>query len=270
MAETVFSGTLTILTALGLLFGPPAAASLVLHWTERRITGGLMRIAGRWTVLLTGWLGVPIHELSHALMCVLFGHRIDKLVLFHPDPRSGTLGYVNHSWSRKNPLHVVGAFFVGIAPLLGGAAAILLLLHLLLPGALAVMAPALPAGPGDAAGWSAMWRGLVGMLEHIVRVMFSPASLSSWRLWLFLYLALCIGSHISPSREDLKGSLVGGLAVFALLVVAGGIALAAGAGAGLAAGAWTAGLAVGLLLAFVAAINVPIALVVGFLGRFRG
>ena len=58
MADRVFAGALTVLTAIGLLFGPPAAASVVLHWTERRMTGGLMRHRplGR---LITGWLGVP-------------------------------------------------------------------------------------------------------------------------------------------------------------------------------------------------------------------
>ena len=270
MMDRIFAGALTVLTAIGLLFGPPAAASVVLHWTERRMTGGLMRVAGRWAVLITGWLGVPIHELSHALMCVIFRHRIEKLVLFHPDPETGTLGYVSHSWNRKNPLHVVGAFFIGMAPLLGGSAAILLLLHLLVPGALAVPQVALPAGPGDSAGWSALGHGLWGALEHTMRTMFSPGNVGGWRLWVFLYLSLCIGSHVSPSPQDFKGSLLGGLAVFALLIVGGGIAVAVGAGPRLASLAWTAGLSTGLLLSFVAAINLPLALAASFLGRFRG
>ncbi|MBI5486667.1 MAG: hypothetical protein HY905_05000 [Deltaproteobacteria bacterium] len=270
MADSIFTGALTVLTAIGLLFGPPAVASVVLHWTERRMTGGLMRIAGRWAVLITGWLGVPIHELSHALMCVIFRHRIEKLVLFHPDPETGTLGYVNHSWNRKNPLHVVGAFFIGMAPLLGGAAVILVLLHVLVPGALAVPQVALPAGPGDSAGWAALGQGLGDALHHTLRTMFTAENVGGWRLWVFLYLSLCVGSHVSPSPQDFKGSLVGGLAVFALLIVGGGIAVAAGAGPRLASLAWTAGLSTGLLLSFVAAINIPLALGVSFLGRFRG
>jgi hypothetical protein len=270
MTDTVLAGALTILTALGLLLAPAALASLVLHWTERRMTFGLTRLAGRGAVLVTGWLGVPIHELSHAAMCVVFRHKIEKLVLFHPDPETGTLGYVNHSWNRRNPWQVLGTFFIGIAPLLGGSAVILALLQLLLPGTLRVPEVALPAGPGDSAGWAALGHGLRDTVEHAARTMFAPANLGSWRLWVFLYLALCVGSHISPSRPDLKGSLVGGLACFALLVVAGVIALAAGAGGQLAATTWTAGLTVGLVLAFVAAINLPLALGVGLLGRLRG
>lgn len=270
MTDAVLGGAFAILAALGLLVGPPALAGLVLHGTERRLTVGLTRLAGRRAVLVTGWLGVPIHELSHAAMCLLFRHRIDKLVLFQPDPKTGTLGYVNHSWNRRSPWQVLGTFFIGIAPLLGGSLAILALLQLLLPGTLRVPEATLPAGPGDAAGWAALGQGLRDTVAHAARTMFAPAQLGSWRLWVFLYLALCVGSHISPSRPDLKGSLLGGLAFFALLALAGALALVAGAGARLVAGAWTVGLTVGLVLAFVAAINLPLALVVGFLGRWRG
>lgn len=269
MIRAFLAGAPVVLTALGLLVGPPALASLVLHATERRLTLGLTRLFGRRAVLVTGWLGVPVHELSHAAMCVVFRHRIEKLVLFQPDPRTGTLGYVHHSWDNRSPWQVLGTFFIGVAPLIGGSLAILAALHLLLPGALQVPEAALPAGPGDAAGWAALGRALRDSAAHAARAVFSPAQLASWRPWVFLYLALCVGSHISPSRPDLQGSLPGGLVFLALLVVAGAVALAAGTGARLAAAAWTAGLAVGLVLAFVAAINLPLAVLVGLFGRLR-
>ncbi|MBN1770089.1 MAG: hypothetical protein JXB32_02415, partial [Deltaproteobacteria bacterium] len=127
----------------------------------------------------------------------------------------------------------------------------------------------LPTGPGDAAGWAALGAGLRETVADAARTMFAPANLASWRLWLFLYLALCIGSHISPSGPDLRGGLLGGLAFFALLALAGAVAFAAGAGPQVVAAAWTAGLTVGLVLTFVAAINLPLALLVGLLGRLR-
>jgi len=269
MIRAVLAGAPVVLTALGLLVGPPAVASLVLHATERRLTLGLTRLFGRGAVLVTGWLGVPVHELSHAVLCIVFRHRIDKLVLFQPDPKTGTLGYVIHSWDGRSPWQVLGTFFIGIAPLAGGAAAILASLHFLLPGTLRVPDIVLPAGPGDEAGWVAMGHALRDSVAHAARAMFSPANLASWRPWVFFYLALCIGSHISPSRPDLRGSLPGGLVFLALLLGAAAAAFVAGAGPRLVAIAWTAGLAVGLVLALVAAINLPLAVVVAFLGRLR-
>ena len=41
--------------------------------------------------------------------------------------------------------------------------------------------------------------------------------LSSWRLWLVLYLVMAVGLHMSPSREDLKGTWKG------FVYIAGGL-----------------------------------------------
>lgn len=267
--DAVLSGAVRILTAIGLLLGPAAVASVALHLLERRTTRGLMSIAGRGAVLATGWLGVPVHEVSHAAMCVVFRHRIDRIVLFHPDPKSGTLGYVAHAWDRRSPWQVVGTFFVGIAPLLGGAAVILGLLELLLPGTLRLPDLTAPAGTGDAAGWGALGTAAGRSVEHTTRAIFTPANLGSWRLWLFLYATLCIGSHISPSPQDLRGSLWGALAFLAACAVAGAAAVAVGAGDSMTRLALAGGMTVGVLLTLVVAVNAPLAVVVAVLGRLR-
>lgn len=264
----LLSGAAAVLTAVGLLVGPAAAASVVLHVIERRMTRGLMRLAGRRAVLVTGWLGVPVHELSHAAMCVVFRHRIDRIVLFHPDPKSGTLGYVAHAWDQRSPWQVIGAFFVGVAPLIGGAAVILVLLELLLPGALRI--PAAPAADwSDAEAWIATATEIGRSAEWTARSMFSTERLAHWRLWAFLYAALCVGSHISPSPQDLRGGLLGGLAFFALLAIGGAIAVVSGSGDAMTRLALAAGTAAGALLVLVAAINLPLAAAVGVLSRLR-
>lgn len=66
---------------------------------------------------LIGAIGVPAHELGHAFMCVLFGHRVTAINLFSPEGPSGVLGYVSHSWNTRSPYQRIGCFFIGIAPL---------------------------------------------------------------------------------------------------------------------------------------------------------
>ncbi len=266
--DAVLQDSLTALTAIGLLAGPPAAASVALHAIERRMAHALAGLAGRRAVLLTGWLGVPVHELSHVLMCLVFRHRIERVALFRPDPRTGTLGYVDHSWDRRSPWQVVGAFFVGIAPLLGGSAAILGLLGLLVPGALVL--PAAPAiGLLRDGAWAAVAVELSRPVEATALAVAERALCGDWRPWAFLYAAFCIGSHISPSPQDLRGGLVGALACFAALFLLGFAAAAAGTADAMPRAAIGAGVAVGAVLLFVAALNLPLAICVGLLAGLR-
>ena len=42
---------------------------------------------------ISGWLGTPIHELSHASMAIIFGFKVRQVDLFKPEA-DGTLGSV--------------------------------------------------------------------------------------------------------------------------------------------------------------------------------
>lgn len=65
---------------------------------------------------VTAFIGVPVHEISHAIACLIFGHKINeiKLLQFNGTP---TLGYVNHSYSKRNVYHRIGNLFIGLAPI---------------------------------------------------------------------------------------------------------------------------------------------------------
>lgn len=84
----------------------------------------LLRLFGWRVVYVTGLVGVPIHELSHALVATLSGMQIQSIRLFSPDRRTGQLGSVSYVWNRNSMLHRVMIPVISIAPLFGAAVVI--------------------------------------------------------------------------------------------------------------------------------------------------
>jgi len=196
------------------LVAPFAIFTLLIHFLERLIQ---MRLASRFgwkSVLWTGWLGTPIHELSHAILCKLFRHRIDEIALFEPDKKSGRLGFVRHSWTRGNWFEEVGNFFIGLAPLVGGSLALAGLLWFFFPDSVSNMIEGSGIREGADALESTSFTSMIfGSVQSLLSDLLSPANLISWKFWLFTYLVLCVGSHMAPSRSDYDGASRGVLMV---------------------------------------------------------
>lgn len=191
---------------------------VVLHFLEWLVQTALVNRFGWKGVLVTGWLGTSVHELSHAALCPLFGHRIDELALFRPDKKSGRMGYVKHSFNPRNPWHVVGNFFIGVAPLWGGTLALYGLLWLFFPAAARHASEA--AGLSQSLASGHIGEAISAVLElarGVFAQLFTHDNLLSWRLWVFLYFALCIGSHLAPSGSDYHGAKWGALLLLGLL-----------------------------------------------------
>ncbi|MFH2006453.1 MAG: hypothetical protein ABI333_07705 [bacterium] len=206
---------LDFVTQVVTLLGGLALLTVLLHLVERRISRRLSHRFGWRSVLVTGWLGVPLHELSHLGCCWLFRHRIIAVSLLDPDPRTGTLGYVQHAYRQRNLYQLSGNFFIGIAPLLGGSLVLLGALALLLPGARPELTvSSAPSGFGAQLGHVAVLTGAT------LSQMFTWSHLASWQLWVFLILALCVGTHMSPSRPDLSGAVPGLAVLLTLLLLA--------------------------------------------------
>jgi hypothetical protein len=216
VAGAIFGYLWKALSATGLqlllVLGPGLALALALHYlagfVQRRAYAGLGRTL---YLVLFGWLGTSLHELGHALFCLIFGHKIVEMRLFDPDPQTGVLGYVKHSFNPRNPYQVVGNFFIGVGPILLGTAVTSLLARLLLgaeflnpPGGLSLAAG---FGSWEMFGHLAgnIWLSTRGILEGLL----SWQSLAQWQTWLFVYLVFAIGSSLTLSPSDLKGALGG-------------------------------------------------------------
>jgi len=187
---------------------PLSGFALLFHWIEVVVQKRLVQRFGWRAALWTGWIGTPIHEASHVVMCWVFGHEIEAVALFEPDEQEGRLGYVRHSYHRHSWWQETGNWFIGIAPLLGGSVALLLVTWGLYPQWLAALsdAPIFTTAPDTT--WTEQ---AAAFAQRLWSTAVDSVNLLSLRFWLYLYLVLCITLHMAPSASDYRGGIKGGL-----------------------------------------------------------
>ena len=165
---------------------------------------------GRAVCYITGFIGTPLHECAHALFCVIFGHKITEIKLFQINSADGTLGYVNHSYNKRNIYQRIGNFFIGIAPIIVISAVLYLLAWLLLPEFVAEIYGSFTVNDFVSDIGNVFMNLLDGLLSF-----FSCAL--SWQWWIFVIIGMFLALHMTLSKADIKGALSG--IVFLLIVV---------------------------------------------------
>ncbi len=167
-------------------------------------------------LLLWFWLNAPgviLHELSHALVVLLFspfGFRITSITLFRirpmnmssangrvvHRPQSLQLGEVQYVRPQGRIMSYIGDGFSGIAPLIGGTLAFIFLYWV-------------------ATGYN-LWDATFHTTSQQIQLV-----RSGWPWWTLLfapYLILTVTSELWPSRQDWRGA--GGLIITIALLVA--------------------------------------------------
>ena len=160
------------------------------------------RRAGRLFWFATSWLGTPVHEAGHALMCLLFGHRIEKIRLL-PTRAGGAM--VEHSYNNRNVYATLGNLFIGIGPVFTGLGVILLTLYLVYPaslqGYMATLETLLASGASGTDMIGGIWQFIGGLLTEGTRT-----------VWLRILAAVILFSmalHVRLSTADVRGMLRG-------------------------------------------------------------
>lgn len=190
---------------------------MILGLLENRANFYVQRAFGRKGILVTAWIGTPIHELGHLLMCYVFRHKIAKFKLFSRKEKDGTLGYVNHSWNPKSLYQNIGNFFIGMGPILSGTAALIIGMHLLLPESFARVADYLTLEPAQPDQY--ILTKIFVLTAGLFQSIFSVENLISLNFWIYFALAIAISSHIALSREDLKGAGRGLITIFTFILL---------------------------------------------------
>ncbi len=77
---------------------------------------------------------VPMREFAHLVACVVSFHRVHDFCLLNPHDPEGELGFVEHSYNRKNPVAVLGNFLFAVLPAALGLALVALVVSVCFGG----------------------------------------------------------------------------------------------------------------------------------------
>jgi hypothetical protein len=216
VVQLSLSGTLYVTGSLILV-------GVILGIIENRANFYMWRVLGRKGMLATAWIGTPIHELGHLLMCYLFKHRVKKFKLLNLRAPNGVLGYVNHEWNRKSLYQNIGNFFIGMGPIFSGTAALILSMYIFLPNSFAAFEnySILSSGMQE----QDILSKIIALTAGLFKSIFSAENLTSASFWIYFALAIGISSHIALSKEDLKGAGRGLITIFTFILLINATAL---------------------------------------------
>jgi hypothetical protein len=200
------------ITQLFMLLGPLLLLAFIMHFVAKKNENLSYKVMGPKVYLYGfGWLGTAVHELGHAIFALIFRHKITKINLFNIKADNGQLGFVNHSYNPKSTYQRIGNFFIGIGPILFGSILLYFFSWLFFGFGYSKIA-AYEFVTEDIFTWSnfgviisTTWNNVWSYFG----VVFAGPRSGFFKILLFIYLLYSIGSSITLSKSDIKGSLDG-------------------------------------------------------------
>jgi hypothetical protein len=202
------------------LFGPLTILSLLMHFVAQWNETLSYKVMGRNVFLYGfGWLGTSIHELGHALFALIFFHKITDIKLFDAKGKGGSMGYVEHSYNKRNIYQNIGNIFIGIGPVLMGALMLFLITYLLFGISLNSYTGFNSSLQSFTSlnGFTEFSKDAYLSIVNFIKIVLFSAQSTWWKITLLVYCLYAIGSSITLSPSDIKGAWQG--FVFFLLVL---------------------------------------------------
>ncbi len=184
---------------------------------------GCKLMGQKFYLYIFGWLGTSIHELGHAIFAIVFAHKISEIKLFTPGSGK-SLGHVKHSYTKGNPYQTLGNFFIGLGPILLGAFLLLVVTWLLFDIDIFRLADMYQVVFNIELfkSFDSVINAIVnissGVWQYFDLILTGPKT-TWWKLVLFFYLFYAIGSSITLSSADMKGSFNGFMYFVILLFI---------------------------------------------------
>ena len=208
MTDIIISSLINLL----LIMGGPVLVVLLLTFINRNTKQLIANTLGVSFQVYLGGIGVCLHELSHLVMALIFGHRIQSFKLLVMPWNLGknganSMGYVNHSWNEKSAYQSLGNLFVGTAPIWGCTAALLGLSWLMIPD-ITSLSSQLTLSPDISVLAASVWN----LLRNFMLT--KPLWFS---LWLVLSINITVGGF-DLSFSDFQGAAKAFVEVYLLLL----------------------------------------------------
>ncbi|TQQ84759.1 hypothetical protein EXD82_04980 [Peptacetobacter hominis] len=198
---------------------------LILNLIEDKNIYYLQQGTGKKGLLITGIIGVPVHELSHYITCRIFLHKVESVELFRPSAlkNDGVLGRVVHSREKGNIYKMIGDFFIGTAPVIIGSIIIYSLIRLYLGSEAEIFDMIVNI---DKSINMIESREIVKFILHILTagidtmflILKSP-SLKSIQGILILFSVYSISIHLSLSKKDIENSINASFIVALIIII---------------------------------------------------
>jgi hypothetical protein len=189
----------------------------LLGFLEKLSNTFLVRAFGSRGVLLTAWIGTPIHEMGHLIQCFIWGHRVTKVKLLQLNNPNGVLGYVEHQYNLNSIYQQVGNFFIGLGPIFSGIGSLIGGMYLLIPQSYATFKAEIHQNISLERLDVNVIKTIGGAVITIVKSIFTLHNLINPSFWIFLLIAISISSHIGLSKVDIENSVNGLVMIFFLL-----------------------------------------------------
>ena len=204
------------------LFFPVMLQLLLLFATGRLFFSLAIGISSVITTFLVA-IGTPVHELSHALGCLLTFTGVDSVKLV-----SDEAGVANVTPKRRN---LIGRPIVALAPLFGGVLVLWLTASYIIPGFETPTIEPPMLNLECAASLGIVLREALDYLGRFVQAAYEGLpglQWANWRTYVGLYIAFSVGMGIAPSGTDLRMMMTAlplaallGVGAFALFYISG-------------------------------------------------
>lgn len=193
---------LCLLEIIVYTLGVPIACGLSIEICYRLCFLLMGRRAGKAYWVMTSWLGTPLHELGHALMCLLFAHHIDHIRLI-PTKAGGAV--VEHSYHRGNPYAAFGNLWIGLGPILVGLCVIFAVLYAVYPESMASYRAAVADLLREGRPVAQVWQ----RIGEFIHGLFSEGTRQMWVRALAVIVLFSMSLHVRLSASDILGMLPG-------------------------------------------------------------